>query len=274
MFRTALVFLTFILACPLSYGSDDGFRFRYVDDLVWVDVRSETTGKTFQFLLDSGAGATFVDLDCARQLNLNLGRPETVQSVLGRTRAWKVRNLNLSVGNYPLPKSALVLNLSAVGSSIGKRVDGLIGIDFFNGRAVQLDYSAGRARIFKRYIPRPGATVIPLRSRSSILCAKLELNNVRSQWLRIDTGCSEDLHWAGKSARRARWGRTTTMALKPGKVSFRDVAVKWAGKEIGVVRAGLHRNEFFGGEDGLLGNGFLSRYRVTLDARARRLILE
>ncbi len=273
-FRTSLVAFLFLLTCPLSNASDNEFPFRFVDDLVWVDVHSKTTGKTFHFLLDSGAGATFIDSGCARQLNVKLGRQETVQSVAGRTKAWKVRDLNLYVGDFPLPGSALVVNLSVVGRTLGKRVDGLIGIDFFNKHAVQLDYRAGRARVFDRYTPKVGATVISLRSRNSILCAKLDLNNVRSQWLRIDTGCSAALHWAGKSAQRARASRNTTVALKPGRVSFRDVSVQWAGKELGVVRAGLHRNELFRGEDGLLGNGFLSRFRVTVDARERRLVLE
>ncbi len=272
--RAWLFIALFLLTCPFSRVSGGDFRFRFVDNLVWVDVHSKAPGKTFHFLLDSGAGVTFVDSDCARQLGLKLGRPEIVQSVQGRTKGWKVRNLNLTVGDNPLPKTALVVDLSAVGRVLGKRIDGLIGIDFFDKRAVQLDYRAGRARIFDRYTPENGATVIPLQHRNSILCARLELNNVRSQWLRIDTGCSEALHWAGKSARRSRSSRSTTVALNPSKVSFREVAIKWGGRELGVVRAGLHRNEFFRGEDGLLGNGFFSRYRATIDARKRRLILE
>jgi hypothetical protein len=274
MYRILLLLFLFPLSSTLAHGRNNGIHFRYVDNLVWVDVRSEATAKTFHFLLDSGAGATILDTECARQLKLKLGRPETVQSVVGRTRAWKVRHVNLIAGNIPLPSSALVVNLSTVERTVGKRIDGLIGIDFFERRAVQLDYRRGQLRVFDHYAPRAGATVIPLRSRNSILCAKLKLNDIRSQWLRVDTGCSEALHWAGESARRARGNRNTTVALTRGKVSFQRVSVQCAGKELGVVRAGLHRNAFFKGEDGLLGNGLLSRYRVTIDARRRRLILE
>jgi hypothetical protein len=250
------------------------FPFRFSQGLVWLDVRSEATGETFQFLLDSGAGATILDTRCARRLNLDRGRSETVQSVMGRTKGWSVRDTALTVGGCPLPDSALVVNLNAVERTLGTRLDGLIGIDFFEEHAVQLDYRTGRARIFDRYVPQSRAIVIPLRSRNSILCAKLDLNDVRSQWLRVDTGCSEAVHWAGKSAQRIRNRTNTTVALKSGSVSFHDVTVLWEGKRLGTVRAGLHANRFFEGENGLLGNGLLSRYRVTIDARNRRLILE
>ena len=274
LYRVILFCFLSLLTCGFARAGSGGFSFRYADGLIWVDVRSGASGKTLHFLLDSGAGSTIIDSDCARRLNLDLGRSETVQSVVGRTKAWRVRNLDLTLNGHPLPGSALVVDLRAFERTLGKRIDGLIGIDFFEKRAVQLNYRSGRARIFERCAIPSGAIVVPLRSRNSILCAKLDLNDVRSQWMRVDTGCSEALHWSGNPARRAGSDRNTTVALKRGSVSFRDVTVQWEGRELATVRAGLHTRPFFKGEDGLLGNGLLSHFCVTIDARNRRLILE
>jgi hypothetical protein len=39
------------------------------------------------------------------------------------------------------------------------------------------------------------------------------------------------------------------------------------------IESGWHDARFFPGEDGLLGNGVLSRFTVTVDATGRRLYL-
>jgi hypothetical protein len=40
------------------------------------------------------------------------------------------------------------------------------------------------------------------------------------------------------------------------------------------IPTGIHRQEIFPGEQGLLGNELLSRFKLTVDAIDRRVILE
>jgi hypothetical protein len=53
------------------------------------------------------------------------------------------------------------------------------------------------------------------------------------------------------------------------------IAVTIGKTEFPSVPADLHQTPMFSGEDGLLGNGLLARFRsLTIDTKNRRLILE
>jgi len=42
---------------------------------------------------------------------------------------------------------------------------------------------------------------------------------------------------------------------------------------LSAVRTGIHTEQMFAGEAGLIGNGLLSQFRVTLDADKSRVLL-
>ena len=48
----------------------------------------------------------------------------------------------------------------------------------------------------------------------------------------------------------------------------------WAATSLSSIEIGVHPQQIFSGERGLLGNGLLSQFRVTIDSPGRRLILE
>ena len=56
-------------------------------------------------------------------------------------------------------------------------------------------------------------------------------------------------------------------------VPFARETVQIGRDRIDSVEVGLHKDEIFIGEAGLLGNGLLSRYVVTIDTRGGRVIL-
>ena len=64
------------LLLPISARSElpREIPFRYQDGLIWLKVEVARQGERLNFLLDSGAGASVIDLQIARSLGVQLGK--------------------------------------------------------------------------------------------------------------------------------------------------------------------------------------------------------
>src|SRR5260370_35198275 len=78
---------------------------QYRDGLIWLKV--DVTGKSepLNFLLDSGAGISAIDLRTARSLGVHLGNRQIVQGVNGQGFAYRVNDLQGGCGSKGLPES-------------------------------------------------------------------------------------------------------------------------------------------------------------------------
>src|ERR1700680_3563267 len=97
------------LLVPLSVKSEvqPEIHFQYQGGLIWLKV--DVTGKSepLNFLLDSGAGISAIDLRTARSLGVHLGNRQTVQGVNGQGSAYRVNDLQAVCGGIALPKSGV-----------------------------------------------------------------------------------------------------------------------------------------------------------------------
>jgi len=112
-----------------------------------------------------------------------------------------------------------------------------------------------------------------LRFDRGAFCVPVRVNGGSAKWVRLDTGCAKPLHWVTKDLREEAGSPQVCIGLADVPVPFARETVQIGRESIGSVEVGLHKHEIFLGEAGLLGNGLLSRYVVTLDARSRRLLL-
>ena len=241
--------------------------------MIWVDVAVSGANKRLAFLLDSGAGTTVIDLAAARRLGLKLGRSQSVQGVGGRTVAYATSGFNASAASVPISSSPLALDLSGPSAGCGRRIDGLIGADFFRTRVIQINYAARSIRLLDRAATDalPG-DILPLTFRSDALCARISINGNKPEWLRLDTGCNTALEWViGK--RGANTLPQTTIGLHAGSARETITDVTLGTRQVTGVKTGIHASPMFAGESGLIGNGLLSRFTVTIDARGRRCVL-
>jgi hypothetical protein len=150
----------------------------------------------------------------------------------------------------------LALDLAETSALCSRRIDGLIGHDFFRDRIVQIDFKARCIRVLESADARGCCAVVVLKTSNSALCVPVSMNGSRPKWTRLDTGCDGGLHWvdrAGGSDERA------TVAVGQ--------------EEITQVPAELHRSELFPSEGGLMGNAILSNYCITIDAVNHRLLM-
>lgn len=266
-----LIVALFFSADHLSAATPIPFQFR--DGMVWLKVAVAGKSEPLNFLLDSGAGASVLDLAAARRLGIKLGRSQIVQGVDGRSVAYRVDDFAAHAAGVTIPSSLLAVDLSGPSRACHQRIDGLLGADFFRSRIVQVDFAAHTIRLLQRdEVNAAGCEVLPLTMRNDAFCARVSVNGNASEWMRLDTGCNTALEWVvtGNSAKKLG---LTTLGLNPGSVREFHADVQLGSKRIAAVKTGVHTAQMFAGEAGLIGNGLLSRFTVTIDATKRRCLL-
>lgn len=254
----ALLWLTLFLAAAEGGRAAQAIPFEYRDGLIWVKVSASggAGASRLNFLLDSGAGASVLDLGVARRMGVELGGKARVQRVGAAAAAWKARGFQASVGGQPLSSNPLVLDLSDTSAACSRNIDGLLGEDFFRDRIVEIDFKARCLRLPARANETGACASVPLKRERNALLVPISVNGGEHQWTRLDTGCDDGLHWVDGNG---------------GGYAFTSVQL---GKErLSKVRTALHRRPIFPEEAGLLGNEVLSGYRVTIDTVNGRLLL-
>jgi len=233
--------------------------FQFENGLIWVDVAAK--GKKLKFVVDSGAGATVLHFDTVRKLRLKVGEARPLYGAGMQGVAYRVTDFEGSVGGVPLSRDAFAVPLRKVKGRGWKfrKMDGMIGQDFFRERIVEIDYPNRRLTLLAEGRGGRGAVRLPIRREKDAMCVPVGVDGSEPRWVRLDTGCVSDLEWVvpGAAGRRER-----------------EAVVRLGSLRHEGVRIGSHGSPLFPNEAGLLGNGLLSHYRVTIDGRAMQLFLE
>lgn len=252
----ALTFMVLSLLCATA-PAEQVIPFEYRDGLIWVKVRTASSDGPLNFLLDSGAGKSVLNLETANRLGIHLGASVKVQGVNKMASARRVEGFEATASGISISKNPLALDLSETSELCSRPIDGLLGQDFLRGRIIQIDFKAGCIRLLEVADDSHCCAVVPLQLRNDAMCVPVSLNGSKSKWARIDTGCDDALHWVGG----------------PNGI-YRQTSVQVGEEKIPDVRTAMHRTAIFPSESGLLGNGVLSNYRVTIDTVNLRLLLE
>jgi hypothetical protein len=265
--------LVLLAAVSAHSETPNEIRFQYQDGLIWLKAEVPAKAKSLNFLLDSGAGVSVIDLDRARALGMRIGDPESVQGVSGRTVAYRVDDFQANSGGVALPKSVLAINLQTISQRCHQHIDGILGMDFFRGRIVQIDFAARTVGIVERdSLSLANCEILPIKICNDAFCVPIRVAENPAQWIRLDTGCDACLDWVV-----SRPGKRLTEGTSFGLSHFSRDYVKTTvqiGKQRFVVAAAVHEEPMFSGEAGLLGNGLLSKFRLTIDEPGDRVIFE
>jgi hypothetical protein len=110
--------------------------------LVLVPVRIGDAGP-FTFVLDTGASGTVLSTRTAAALHLD-ARPGAVATGAGGDSAASLATIErMSVGDTVVRGlSVAVADMPQVERAIGRRIDGVVGYDFFGSKCVVLDYAS------------------------------------------------------------------------------------------------------------------------------------
>lgn len=271
--RLIFILTLAFLSCANRLVAATAIPFQFRDGMVWLKVSVAGQREPLNFLLDSGAGASVVDLTVARRLGLKLGAPRSVQGVHSRGVAYCVEDFAGRVGGVTVPSSLLALDLSGQSRGCHRRIDGLLGDDFFRDRIVQIDFTAQGIRLLARSeMNTAGCEILPLARRNDVWCASVSVDGNAPEWLRLDTGCNTALEWVVTREKAKKLG-LTTLGLDAGSVREFYADVRLGERRFAAVKTGIHTAPMFAGEGGLIGNGLLSRFVVTIDSAKRRCLL-
>jgi hypothetical protein len=251
------------------------FPFQYREGLLWVEVTIPQSDKPLNFLLDTGAGVSAINLNTAKRIGLKLGQEVTVHGVETMLTGYWQQRLSAKVGDLQLPQKYLAVDLEKLSRSCERPVDGLIGMDFFRGHIVQIDFDAQKIRLLRSVKAEKADEVLPLEMRSCGMRVPVEVNDHKNQWVRLDTGCATALQWVTSEVRTEQCTRQMAIGLAEISIPQTTTTVGIGEHQFVNVPTGLHETAIFPGEAGLLGNGLIARFStVTIEAKAGRLILK
>jgi hypothetical protein len=75
-FFARVAVLALLLSVSAHSETPNEIRFQYQDGLIWLKAEVPAKTKSLNFLLDSGAGVSLIDLDQARALGVRIRGPE------------------------------------------------------------------------------------------------------------------------------------------------------------------------------------------------------
>jgi len=272
LFLCSLAALGLLVSSQAQAGVVAEIPVEYSSGYLWLKVQPAGQRETLNFILDSGAASSVLDLNAARRLALRLGGRVPVQGVHSRTTAHYIERFNAQASGITLPKSLLALDLSMVSRTCDRPIDGLLGADFFHGRIVQIDFAAGKLRILDRAPVSECCAVLPMKQRNGTFCVPVGVAGNPSRWMRVDTGCDSTLEWVINGAGDRRHAGTS-IGLTNTRTRSLITDVQLGSHTLPGVKAGIHDQQMFPGEAGLLGNALLARFCVTIDTPGGRLLL-
>jgi aspartyl protease len=278
LFRLGLIFL-FTEACfRLHAGQSRSlqeFPFEYREGLLWLKASISQSSQPLNFLLDTGAGASVINLSTAKRLGFKLGPKLAVRGVKANLTGYRLGRFSAAAGDVSLPGDYIALDLEKLSSSCQTPVDGLVGVDFFRGRVVRIDFLAQKIQILDLGEANQSTHAITLQSRPCGMRVPIRVDGHKQQWVRLDTGCASPLQWVTSRVRPEDCKRQVAVGLSELSIPQTQTTIEIGQQKFANVPTGLHENAIFAGEAGLLGNGLLARFSsVTIDAKAGRLILE
>ena len=269
-----LVFAAALFQAQAAPSGAAEFPFKFHDGFLWVEVVVPQSGKPLNFLLDSGASVSVINLKTAQRLKLPLGKPVAVRGVETTTTGFFPQRLMAMADKVRLQKNYLAVDLCQLGRACNCCVDGLIGMDFFRGKVIQIDFAEHKIHLLKSSDGIGNKTVIPLKMRPCGMEVPVQVNGGEPQFVRLDTGCASPLQWVTAGVRPGDCSQRPAVALSRFTVSECKSTVRLGNSEIQSVPTGIHADAIFAGESGLIGNGILSHFKtVTIDTRRGQLIL-
>lgn len=270
-----IVFVIALLRVNAAPTTLAEFPFEFREGFLWVEVIVRQSKEPLNFLVDTGAGVSVINLSTAKRIGLKLGQEVMVHGVQTMMTGYWQERMSAKVGDVKLPRDYLAVDLEKLSSSCERRVDGLVGADFFRSRVVQIDFDAQRIRLLKLAKGELPEASLPLQLRPCGMRVPISVNGRENQWVRLDTGCATALQWVTSGVRTEQCGQQMAIGLAEISIPQGETSVGIGGHSFEKVPTGLHETAIFPGEAGLLGNGLLSRFsRVTIDAKKGRVILE
>lgn len=288
--------LAFASAPPVSNGEDakDGITLASDSEARWIafdltpsnQIRFEAVlnGRPVRAVLDTGLTNTLATQDFAARARLATGRRQAALAIGGGVEVAWAPGGTLVIGGLTRRGGRIAIPDAPGQDRFG--ADLLIGSDVLSCCALDIDYAVRRFRILPTgRLPFTGTTApLALQRNTGVPVTEIRLGGTRLRPMIVDTGDGASVTlsraaWTGTGYRGATL--TTTLGWGIGGALVSEAAVI-TGFALGgnILSETEVRIEGEGGYStaagaaGRIGTGLLLRYRVLLDPRAGRMVLQ
>ena len=250
--------------------------FELSDNLAYLQVRVNGSAP-LRFILDSGASVWVIDQSQAKTLGLKTEEQGKITGAgAGSVNVKYTKNVSFGLTGIEtsVPNVALI-DLSSLQASLGRKVDGIIGYDFFDRYVVEIDYDANVVRLFepKTYNYSGNGEIIPItiKKKHAYVIAKMKLagrESVAREYL-VDSGSSDAVN--------------DDLIAQSSAPKIEVVGGVGLGQEFKIILSRIQRlqlgsivfentNGASGGQK--IGGELLHRFTVIFDYSRQRMILE
>jgi len=294
----ALAALLLLADAPVPVASRDPGVVRLAADAQarWVDFtltpgnqirfRMTVNGRPVAAILDTGVYFSLLSRTSPVTRGATIAPGGQASAIGGAVPIGWMPTRSLTLGGLTRRGGGLaVATLPALATGSAESVDLLVGRDLLAGQALDIDYAANRFRLIRSgRMPFPGKIApLSISPARNVYESAITLGTKRFSPMIVDTGDGSSMtitegEW--RSAGLAKLPRTTAIAfglagpvvtglaivpsVRLGELNAQDV-------EMRIEPAGGFSETI--GVAGRIGTGFLSRYRVLLDPRAGRMVL-
>jgi hypothetical protein len=249
------------------------------------------------FILDTGAGDTFFDLNHAKQLGLKIGSSFVARGAgAGTVAGGRVEGGEISLAGTDVKQPVSVaIDLSKLPAREGHRMDGILGYDFIRRYVVAIDYVKQELRLFDadafEYTGSGSSIPITFFSNHPHIAAEVRLadgTKIPGRMI-VDVGATSGLsltkQLVDENHLRDRVGPTVRRlaAGGVGGMTTSDIG-RVAGLRIGNIELSNPTATLYGDSAGVfstpgtwvgnIGGDVLRRFTVFLDYKHNRIILE
>jgi predicted aspartyl protease len=253
-----------------------------------IEVAAVVNGTAIRAVIDSGAEFSAIDRGLAGRLGLprTTALPLLAYGVSGQPDLTHTVKLDFAVPGLEAPGlHAAALDLARLSSVTGRDFSMLVGRDVLSRLVVEADLPGDRVRFLAPglYRPPPDALTLALRRRGGAPVVAVRVEDAAPVDVMVDTGATGLLALSAAAARDAGLvapGRAIAAArsVSLGGLSLDRVAVARTVQIAGLTLRNVGVQIYTPGRNspapaGLLGAGFLRRFRIALDLGESRLHL-
>ena len=254
-------------------------------------------GQELDFILDTGAGSTSIDLNTAKRFGDRIDHGYTVGGAgPGRVAAARVEKDSITLAGSSITQPVVqAVDLSRLPAREGHRIDGILGYDFITRFVVAIDYARRELRLYDHAAFRyagPGTSVpVKIIDRFPHIDAVVKLDDGETLTGRfvVDVGSGGALSltkpFVDEHRLRERVGQTIrrggsggiggTMASDIGRVAMLSIGGMQLPRPITMLfgdSAGVFSRR--GPWVGNIGGAILDRFTLLLDYQGSRMIFE
>ncbi len=256
-----------------------------------VILKARVNGRgPFNFVLDTGAGATTLDKAFAIQLGLKSQGQLGVQGVGGSTDFGFVQVDSFDVGGAVMRgQRAVTVDLSAIREAIGSDFAGILGYDFISRFVVTVDYAGGTLGLSDpaAFAAPPGTRELSIQLMQNVPIVEAAFNDGPAGRFMLDTGNNGSLLLHGAFVRahdlvnrapkkiegqmRGAGGLEANYVTRADSLSLGGFTVSRPIAELSTSEAGITGGA--GDIAGNIGGRILEKFTLTLDYARRRICL-